>query len=61
MHRILVVDDEIDLLEVVKILLVRRNFMVKAISKWEHIQDSIKSFTPDLILPDISLYRNINS
>lgn len=55
MHKILVVDDEIDLLQVLKIFLARKNFMVEALSKWEDIPTSITSFKPDLILLDISL------
>ena len=55
MHKILIVDDEIDLLQVIEIFLVRRNFLVKAISKWENIRTAIQSFEPDLILLDISL------
>ena len=55
MHKILVVDDEIDLLEVIRIFLQRKKFLVEAISRWENIKNSIVTFSPDLILLDISL------
>lgn len=55
MDKILVVDDDIDLLDMVKLFLQRKNFMVSAICKWEEIEASIKTFNPALILLDISL------
>lgn len=55
MKKILVVDDEYDILTVVTLILSRHNFKVEAISKWEHIPDAIKSFSPDLILLDVCL------
>ena len=53
--RVLVVDDEPDILTVVSLILSRYNFKVEAISKWEHIPGAIKSFNPDLILLDVCL------
>jgi DNA-binding response OmpR family regulator len=55
MNRILVVDDDHDILTVVEILLTMNNFLVKTISKWNDITDAIKNFSPNLILLDIAL------
>jgi len=55
MNRILVVDDDPDILTVVQILLRMNNFTVMAISKAEDISQAIKSFSPGLILLDVEL------
>jgi DNA-binding response OmpR family regulator len=55
MSKILVVDDDHDILTVVEIVLNMNNFTVRAISKWENIANAIKSFSPDLILLDVAL------
>ncbi len=55
MNKILVVDDDQDILKVVEIVLSMNNFKVETISKWEHIYNSIRSFSPDLILLDVAL------
>ena len=55
MNKVLIVDDDIDILTVVEMLLSMNNYTVKAISKWQDITSSIKSFSPDLILLDVAL------
>jgi len=55
MDKILVVDDDIDILTLVKMSLSLNGFKVEAISKWEQIYKSISGFVPDLILLDVSL------
>ena len=55
MNKILVVDDDADILAVVEIVLSMNNFSVKTISHWEDISDSIQSYSPDLILLDVAL------
>jgi DNA-binding response OmpR family regulator len=55
MKRILLVDDEVDLLNMVKLFLERSNYKVCAISDWESIPGTIDSFNPHLIILDISL------
>ena len=55
MNKILVVDDDTDILGLVKILLHSNNYDVKAISRWEEIDTSIHNFKPDLVLLDVSL------
>lgn len=55
MNKILVVDDDTDILTVVEIVLSMNNYAVKAISKWEEISQAIKTFSPDLILLDVAL------
>ncbi len=55
MKNILVVDDDVDILELVQMTLARNDFAVKAISRWEEIDESIESQRPDLILLDVTL------
>jgi DNA-binding response OmpR family regulator len=55
MKRILVVDDDVDILALVRMMLTMHDFNVDAISRWEKIPDSLENFEPDLILLDISL------
>lgn len=55
MKKILVVDDDIDILTVVQLVLESNGFDVMAISNWQYIYSKIDSFKPDLILLDVSL------
>lgn len=55
MDKILVVDDDLDILTLVKMSLKMHGFDVEALSKWEQINNNIDSFSPDLILLDVSL------
>jgi DNA-binding response OmpR family regulator len=55
MKKILVVDDDNDILTLVQMVLSMHSFTVEAISKWEQIDDVIKNFSPGLILLDVSL------
>ena len=55
MRKIIVVDDDHDILTVVEIILSIHNFKVQVLSKAEEIYDTIKSFSPDLILLDVAL------
>ncbi len=55
MYKILVADDDVDLLDIVELFLQRRNFTVAAISRWQDIFSTVNEFDPDLILLDISL------
>ena len=54
-HKVLVVDDDRDILTVLQILLTQNNYIVEGIFKWELIDETIEVFVPDLILLDISL------
>ncbi len=53
--KILIVDDDIDILEVVQIILEDHGYIVSALSKGEKVDELVKSFNPDLILLDIWL------
>lgn len=53
MSRILVVDDDLDILSVMKILLTMKGFEVEAISKGDIALSKTESFKPDLILLDV--------
>ena len=53
MPRILVVDDDVDILSVMKILLTMKGFEVEVTSKGEDALPKTESFKPDLILLDV--------
>jgi DNA-binding response OmpR family regulator len=53
MSRILVVDDDTDILSVMELLFSMKGFEVAVISKGEHTFSKIESFRPDLILLDV--------
>ena len=55
MKKILVLDDDADILILMQLTLTLHHYAVEAISRWEEINDSIKKFNPDLILLDVSL------
>ena len=55
MSKILVVDDDNDILTVVGIILSMNHFTVRTISKWQEIDNTVNSFSPDLILLDVAL------
>lgn len=55
MDKILVVDDDLDILMLVKMTLKMNGFDVEILSRWEKIDNTIQDFIPDLILLDISL------
>lgn len=58
MAKILVVDDDLDILVVMEILLSMRGFEVEVTSKWEHTYDKVYQFKPELILLDILISGN---
>src|SRR5687768_7707029 len=58
MSKILVVDDDQDILVVMEILLTMKGFEVDVTAKWENTFDKIESFSPDLILLDILISGN---
>ena len=53
MSRILVVDDDTDILSVMEILLTMKGFEVEVTAKGENTIPKINSFKPDLILLDV--------
>jgi len=53
MPRILILDDDKDLLTVVKSLLYRKGFDVFAYSDWSNAWAAIKTYKPQLILLDV--------
>ena len=53
MSRILVVDDDIDILSVMEILLTMKGFEVEVTAKGENTFQKIDTFRPDLILLDV--------
>ena len=55
MNKILVVDDDPDILSVVEVILTMHNFRVEGLLKWEDIDNRLIDMKPDLILLDISL------
>lgn len=55
MAKILVVDDDPDILSVIEILLVSHGFEVSATSKGDEVISKLNSFNPDLLLMDVLL------
>ena len=55
MPKILVVDDDKDLLEVMYSLLSRKGFEVETESNWEDASNKIDTFNPQIILLDVFL------
>ena len=55
MPRIYVIDDDMDLLKVVKTLLIKRGFDVYTFTDWEAANSSLKIFEPQLILLNVFL------
>lgn len=58
MSRILVVDDDLDILVVMEILLTMKGFSVEVTAKWESTFEKVDSFKPDLILLDVLISGN---
>jgi DNA-binding response OmpR family regulator len=55
MNKILVLDDDVDILSLVETILTMNNFDVKTIWQWGEIYNKIEEFKPDLVLLDIML------
>lgn len=55
MPRIFVIDDDADLLNVVKTLLIKRSFDVATFTDWQTASDALKNNEPQLILLDVFL------
>ena len=55
MPKLLIVDDDKDLLEVTKALLVKKGFEVEIDTSWEDAEKRIETFNPQLILLDVFL------
>ena len=55
MARILIVDDDKDILEVVSLLLTIHGYSVETSFRAEETKDKIKSFKPDIILLDVNI------
>lgn len=55
MNKILVIDDDVDILTLVKMTLTMHGYNVAILSKWEGIDNTIATYAPDLIVLDVSL------
>jgi DNA-binding response OmpR family regulator len=55
MKRILVLDDDLDILELVQMALSMNGYTVKTISRWENLEDTVQDYRPELVLLDVSL------
>jgi DNA-binding response OmpR family regulator len=53
MARILVIDDDKPMLEIVKSILDNEGYVVETISNWTIVFDKIRQYKPDLIILDI--------
>jgi len=54
-NKILVVDDDRDILTFLQILLTKYKYIVQSVFRWELIDKTIELFSPDLIILDICL------
>lgn len=55
MNKVLIVDDDKDILEVVEMLLTIHDYTVKSIARASGIINVIKKFKPDIILLDVNI------
>jgi DNA-binding response OmpR family regulator len=55
MHKVLVVDDDLDILAVMQLLLKMKGFEVETTTKGEETFTKVETFKPDLILLDVLL------
>ena len=55
MPKLLIVDDDKDLLEVTRSLLIKKGFEVEIDTSWDDAMNRIESFQPQLILLDVFL------
>ena len=55
MKKILVVDDDLDILTLMQMSLSMSGFEVETTARWQVIDERIAKFSPDLILLDVSL------
>src|SRR5438128_660014 len=55
MDKILIVDDDPDILTLMNMTLSMNGYDVRAIARWEDVDSSIATFSPDLVLLDVSL------
>ena len=55
MNRILVVDDNVDILDVLKIAFEVRGYEVSLLHRGEEVNETVRSFKPDVILLDVLL------
>jgi len=55
MEKVLVIDDDHDILEVVRLVLTRKGIDVTVSSSPENVKDLIRTEHPDLLLMDISM------
>jgi DNA-binding response OmpR family regulator len=53
--KILIIDDDPDILEIISLLLVEGGYEVRMLSCGETVFDDIKDFQPDLVLMDVML------
>lgn len=60
MLKILIVDDEEDLLTALSSLLKKRGFIVEALSNAHLVTDKINAFHPDVVMLDIHLGENLD-
>jgi DNA-binding response OmpR family regulator len=56
--KILILDDDLDILAVMQLLFKTKGFDVVALSRWEEVYEKVDSFKPHLILLDVLLSGN---
>jgi len=56
--KILILDDDLDILAVMQLLFKTKGFDVVALSRWEEVYEKVETFKPHLILLDVLLSGN---
>jgi DNA-binding response OmpR family regulator len=54
-EKILILDDDNDILEILSLILVESGYQVKTLSSGESVFENIAAFQPDLVLMDVML------
>lgn len=55
MKKILVVDDDPDMLGLVKAILMGKGYITETLSEWENVYNTVRAFQPHVIFLDVNL------
>lgn len=55
MKKVLICDDDTDILHLVRLTLETNGYKVRAVSGWQQLDEAIQTFHPDMLLLDVGL------